>query len=680
VSWLSYSGKHRKISINRHRDAEMKFKKLSVYCFMMASLMACSPGERPEDKTGNPSNNPTINSCDGSCVNTSSFLSAAEVEQIISQAVSEASLQNANATIAVSDRVGNILGVYAMTGSDTFVTIRSEQQTSGGLENINFIPATLAAISKAITGAYLSTEGNAFSTRTAGQIVQQHFNPGELNQPAGPLFGVQFSQLACSDLSRNISHGFIGPKRSPLGLSADPGGFPLYKSGVVVGGVGVISDGLYSFDSDISDRDLSIDELIALAATRNFSAPDDKRADRITADGKTLRFSDVSLSQLLFNQSAPLLSAQNGSLVSVTGYFDANNGLQNGRVFSLADSGIRSDNNQLYPEQDAFILVDQANQNRYPPTASAEPNGLTQAEVTELLNQALAIANQARAQIRRPLNSQARVTIAVVDQHGVPLGLVRTRDAPIFGSDVALQKARTAAFYSNAEAANDIANAPVVNYLASDLVAGAPVVERQITLFDYVNDLRQFIQMPNALSDGAFAFSDRAGGNLSRPFYPDGITANVAGPLSKPLGQWSPFSTGIQLDLVYNQIINHVAFSAGLTATDVSQGCTLINRATSNGNVDPIANGIQIFPGSVPIYRGDELVGGIGVSGDGVDQDDMIAFLGLHNASLSLTSINNAPQAMRADNIVAQGARLRYIQCPQTPFINSEQQNVCEAK
>ena len=36
-----------------------------------------------------------------------------------------------------------------------------------------------AAIAKAVTGAYLSSEGNAFSTRTASQIVQEHFNPRE---------------------------------------------------------------------------------------------------------------------------------------------------------------------------------------------------------------------------------------------------------------------------------------------------------------------------------------------------------------------------------------------------------------------------------------------------------------------------------------------------------------------
>ena len=41
-----------------------------------------------------------------------------------------------------------------------------------------------------------------------------------------------------------------------------------------------------------------------------------------------------------------------------------------------------------------------------------------------------------------------------------------------------------------------------------------------------------------------------------------------------------------------------------------------------------LQNGIQIFSGGVPIYRGDTLVGAVGVSGDGIDQDDMVAFPG----------------------------------------------------
>jgi hypothetical protein len=91
-----------------------------------------------------------------------------------------------------------------------------------------------------------------------------------------------------------------------------------------------------------------------------------------------------------------------------------------------------------------------------------------------------------------------------------------------------------------------------------------------------------------------------------------------------------------------------------------------------------LGNGLQIFPGSVPVYRGAALVGGIGVSGDGVDQDDMVAFLGLQRASAALgASVQQAPTNMRADTLKPQGTRLLYVQCPQAPFINSDQENVC---
>ena len=38
------------------------------------------------------------------------------------------------------------------------------------------------------------------------------------------------------------------------------------------------------------------------------------------------------------------------------------------------------------------------------------------------------------------------------------------------------------------------------------------------------------------------AFSDRANGFLSRPFFPDGIDGTQNGPFSKPINVWSPFN------------------------------------------------------------------------------------------------------------------------------------------
>jgi hypothetical protein len=144
----------------------------------------------------------------------------------------------------------------------------------------------------AVTGAYLSSGGNAFSTRTASQIIQSHFNPEESNQPGGPLFGVQFSQLTCSDLVRHPSDGTVGPKPAPLGLAAEPGGLPLYKNGAVVGAIGVMATGIYSLDLDIIDNDANLNEVIAVAGSRTFEAPAGVRADHINVDGRSLRFLD----------------------------------------------------------------------------------------------------------------------------------------------------------------------------------------------------------------------------------------------------------------------------------------------------------------------------------------------------------------------------------------------------
>ncbi len=636
---------------------------------LAVAVAGCGGGSSTGNDPGQAPPPPANVECIGQCANAGTLLSVADVQRIIAQAAAEAGARSLPATIAVVDRVGNVLAVFKMNGAADTVTISSGLAITGGLENINVIPAELAAIAKALTGAFLSSEGNAFSSRTASQIVQQHFNPGEINQPAGPLFGVQFSQLPCSDLNNRFGGGAAGPgpHRSPLGLSADPGGLPLYLGGTPVGGIGVAADGIYSLDLNIADRDLDLDEAIALAGSFGYGAPMDRRANRIAVEGKTLRFADVSSDQLLSDPAAaPPFAGLDGQLQPVTAYFDGT--LRAGTAFGEPQSGIRPDLFD-YPGQDAFVLVDLANTERYRPRAGTDgPNALNAQETLTVMNEALKIANRSRAQIRRPTGSQARVTIAIVDTNGVVLALARTRDAPVFGIDVSLQKARTAAFFSGAYAAGDLNSAANTVYLNPDVSPSGT----EIAIGDYVATARVFLGSATALGDGLVAFSDRAGGNLSRPHFPDGLVTAGNGPFGKPIGSWSPFSVGLQLDLAMNRIIQHVVHvvTAG-AAADAPQNCTGLNR---------LANGIQIFPGSVPIYRGGELVGGIGVSGDGVDQDDMVAFLGVHNAAEILGSINNAPPDRRADRLQPQGVRLRYIQCPQSPFLNSQEQNVCEGK
>jgi uncharacterized protein GlcG (DUF336 family) len=659
-------------------------------------LAACGGSSNSGDPTGTAPPPPATNAdsgCTGSCVNANSFLAAADVQRVIAQGVAEAAARQRPGVIAVVDRVGNVLGVYRMPGTPTTVRITSNRGVSGGLENLD-VPIELAAIAKAITGAYLSSEGNAFSTRTASQIVQEHFNPGEFNAPAGPLFGVQFSQLSCSDLmTRSSGAPGIGPNRSPLGLSADPGGFPLYKGGVPIGGVGFAGgDGTYGLDAAIGDRDLDPDELVATAATFGFAAPLDRRGDRITADGKTFRFSDVDFSDLSVAPGGTPALLPSG-FAAVPGYFDGT--VRAGTVFGSPASGIRPDTTR-YPGRDAFVLVDPSGAERYAPRAGTSGAGALSAEEARVVvDEALGVVNRARAQIRRPLSTPARVSISVVDTNGTVLALARTRDAPVFGLDVSLQKARTAAFFSGSFAAAELQGRIPVQYFAVALTpnAQAPTgaaitVAGNASISDYVTRLRDFLDRPTALGDGAIAFSDRAIGNLARPYYPDGIISPQAGPLSRPFAQWSPFHDGLQLDLVYTS----VAFGVVHYLDRLGLALTLQGNPLPSPFPDPppgsctglprLGNGIQIFPGGVPIYRGNQLVGAIGISGDGIDQDDMTAFLGLHNAAARLggSNLGNAPREIRADQLVPDNARLRYVQCPQAPFIGSDEQNVCEGK
>ncbi|WP_324828433.1 heme-binding protein [Qipengyuania zhejiangensis] len=598
-------------------------------------------------------------------------LSAGDVQRVLAQAVGEAQARNLSATIAVVDRVGNVLAVFQMTNASGTTRI-SRRQIAGpaaageevGLQGFP-VPAAAAAISKAITGAYLSSGGNAFSSRTASQIVQEHFPPAPttIGLESGPLFGVQFSQLPCSDLSARVQDGFIGPKRAPLGLAADPGGLPLYKNGVVVGGIGVEGDGDYGFDRNILNVDTDDEESAALAGTQGFVAPREIQADRITVDGTSLRFSDANATGLGPLQSSfGAVNGPAGGLIAVTGYTDGL--LRGGTAYGSEASGIRPSMASEFALRDAYVLTDGAGVGRYPIRGGTDAGSVAQplsaAEVRAILEEAFVVLSHARAQIRKPLDSRMQATISMVDTHGAVLGIVRSPDGPIFGTDVSLQKARTAAFFSS----------PVA---AQQLAGGGPAVAA------YVQRVRDFLGDPNALT-GGFAFADRSGGNLSRPYFPDGEVGDVSGPLSVAVpGRFSPFMTGLQTDLIAPNLIEHLGFVLGRNA-DTQRGCTFLPDAPGGGK--RLANGIQIFPGSVPIYRAGQLVGGIGVSGDGIDQDDMVSFLGLHNGGQRTGTIGNAAIDIRADRIVVnvngRGVRLRYVSCPFAPFLDDPAQNVCE--
>lgn len=518
---------------------------------------------------------------------TAGTLAPDEVRTIIAQAVSAAAALNRSVTVAVVDREVNVLGVFRMTGASTTTMIRSAGTAGKGLEAL-IVPSELAAISKAGTGALFSTSGNAFSTRTAGFIIQEHFPPGVDFRAGGPLYGVQFSSLPCSDIKQ---------PGVPLGLSADPGGLPLYKNGQAVGGVGIEGDGLYTADRDPTDLDQPFEEMIAAAAERGFEPPSLIRGDNILADGIRLAYQNVT------SAPAPPTNAFDSLLGTVLPEFPIR-GAQTSAFTPAIVGGISGEvDTRFFP----FIAG----------SSPAGANALTAAEVQTVIAHAAQQANITRAAIRQPLGSNARVTIAVVDAVGNVLGVFRQQDAPVFGFDVSVQKARTAAFYSGPNAAVLLRAAGLGSYVDRGNADGLRL-------------------------DGSVAFTDRAVGFLHRPFFPDGINNTAAGPFSAPLNEWSPFNVGLQLDLI----------TANLLAT-------LAGTPKPCSSIPNLPNGIQIFPGSVPLFKNGVLVGAIGISGDGVDQDDLIAAAGGNGFS--------PPAAVRSDQIFVRGVRLPFLKFPRSP-------------
>jgi len=516
-------------------------------------------------------------------------LTVDDVKTIIAQAASAATALNHPVTIIVMDREANVLGSFAMPGSPTTTTVRGNGTLGRGLEGA-VVLSSQAAMAKAATAAFFSTHGNAFTTRTAGFIIQEHFPPGISFRPAGPLFGVQFSSLPCGDINRT---------NGQLGLSGDPGGLPIYKNGEPAGGVGIEGDGLYTVDRDPADNDQPFEELIAASAVRSYEAPALIRGDNILVDGIRLPYSNVS------NPPSPS-TIPFGSLVGASIFFPAA-GAPDSQFTPAVVGGISGEvDTRFFP----FIAG----------TAPSGTNALTATDVQTIISHAAQQANITRAAIRQPLGSNARVTMAVVDTEGVVLGLFRQQDAPVFGFDVAVQKARTAAFFSGANAAARLRAAGLGAFVDRAATDGIKL-------------------------DGSIAFTDRANGFLHRPFFPDGIDDTAAGPFSTPITEWSPFNDGLQLEIIKTNLVSVLT----PPFTPLFQ-CTTIPG---------LANGIQIFPGSVPLYKNGVLVGAIGISGDGVDQDDLIGAAGANGYS--------PPVEIRSDQVFVRGVRLPFLKFPRSP-------------
>jgi len=508
-------------------------------------------------------------------------LTLADVQQLIAQAVSRATNLPAplktNAVVAVTDREGWVLGVWAAN------------------TNLSTNDALIGeAIAKAGTAAFLSSGQNAFSTRTAGFIVQQHFPPGIDNTPPGPLVGVNFSQLAFSDINKfkgpgsvitNISSpgNLIVPTPLPItgGLAGTPGGLPLYKNGALVGGIGVAGNGVAPTNitpARIANADT--DEDAALAGQTGFAPLPKIFGSEALVAGIRLEYieSATAPGAMIPFGNLPGKNISPYTLIASPTPF-------NYPVTSMG--GVTGELRQ--PITDDPLLHD-ADPNNDTISGAAR---LTALEVSNILATAANRARTTRAGIRLPRGVAMQVFITVVNNpnsNGVPptvLGTFCTSpDTTRFSWDVSVQKARTAVFFS---ATNR-------------------------------------------------AYSARTVGFLAQSLYPPGINGTAPGLF---FGMQERFSAITSAPILFTNPVNGAIFT---TATNV------------NSN---LPNGITIFPGGFPLYRNGILIGAIGVSGDGIDQDDLVAASG--------AAVFLPPVPIRADQTQYRGARLPFAKFPRNP-------------
>jgi uncharacterized protein GlcG (DUF336 family) len=514
-------------------------------------------------------------------------LSSNDVAVVISQALTRGNYfatnhSTTNGVVAVVDREGFVLGVWSLRPNADLLEV-------------------VDAITKAGTAAFLSSDQAAFSSRTAGYIVQQHFPPSINNTPTGPLVGVNFSSMSISDVNyfknphtynTNVYGGggangapICGPDLTALsGLNGSPGGLPLYKAGELVGGIGVTIRGkppiaeLNDIQQTAGEK-YDTNEDVALAGQSGYGPNSEIYATGVLINGIRLPYVNST------TRTSKLIPLDSLGFGEVAPSYDTN----------LPPYEITNSPPVSYPTNHLGKVTIEIRQ-----PIIADPLGQLSAEdVTSILTLAAQRAMMTRAGIRLPVAQAAQVFVTVVNNPNVNtnvpavapmvLGTYRVgADATVFGWDVAVQKARTALYFSSDE----------------------------------------------------HAYSVRAVGFLAQSLYPPGIEGTQPGPFFGLQEMFSLLPAGV---------------------TNPLNGVSFTTNQTLAAPEPSLPDGITIFPGGFPLYRNGKMIGAIGVSGDGVDQDDLIAASGTVNFL--------APDGIRSDQIIYRGTRLPYAKFPRNPSL-----------
>lgn len=515
-------------------------------------------------------------------------------------------------------------------------------------------------------------------------LLPNRFNVADANiNPAAPLYAPE-------------SYGFVSnllPNGQGRGYGTLPGGIPLYKddSAIVpggdtlVGGIGVFFPGplgYATFEQGFVPASF-LPPGKEQTTLQRLNAPRVLEAEWIAyaAAGGS------ATAAATFNQPALSVGALNGvprvpgydlpfgriDLVGITLEIYGPNPTQqnpNPGVITLLNKG-----NQVgrgNPNSGANVPVSSnhaitAVEGKYQvpgwlvlPHDSPLPGGPTAAEVIQIVNQGIAQANETRAAIRiDPLTGKAgprtKMVLSVADKAGNVLGTFRMSDATIFSIDVSVAKARNTAYYAD-PAALQPADQVDDDLMRPDLLAAVSGIIGNNGLG--IPDLYSDINSTNLfdVSQG-LAFTNRTFRFLAEPRYPagqDGTVPPVFSVLTDP---------GINItngDILRPDGVNIVQIPAR-AFTSVS-GFNSFHVGRNFRDPDDIANqnGIVFFPGSSPLYRNNTLlIGGFGVSGDGVDQDDVVTAFGQVGFE--------PPDALRADRVFYRGVRLPFQKFNRNP-------------
>ncbi len=173
-------------------------------------------------------------------------LSVDDVRGIVQNAIDRASVtraairlplgSRARMVISVADPEGNILAIYRMPDSPVF----SIDVALTKARNVVYF-SSLDRDARDLPGV---PPGTAVTNRTVGFLLRQTFFPsGIYDSRPGP-----FADMYAADLAAPCTQGRQPANANQSGIVFFPGSAPLYRNGVLVGGLGVSGDGVEQDD------------------------------------------------------------------------------------------------------------------------------------------------------------------------------------------------------------------------------------------------------------------------------------------------------------------------------------------------------------------------------------------------------------------------------------------------